>query len=85
MSKRKTFSDVKVGDIVEIRKDADKKGDAKKINSVSKAKYGTKVSVGDSLVFIIDNEQAKFVTEFYDSRLQHLYIVDQSAKKKNSD
>ena len=83
MSQRKTFSDVKKGDVIEIRKDADKKGVNKKVNAVSSTRYGVKVSLGDNFVFVVQAEQAKFVTEFYDQRNRYLYIVAQPSTKSS--
>jgi len=82
MSKRTTFSDLKKGDKVEIRKNADEKGIIKEVNDVSKGKYGTKISLGYNFKFVVDNEQALFVTEFFDSRQKYVYIIDQQKAAK---
>lgn len=85
MSKRTTFSDVKKGTEIEIRKDADTKGVIKKVNAVDQSRYGTKISLGDNFVFVVENVQAQYVTEFFDSRNKYLYIVKQPTATKSSE
>lgn len=83
---RKTFSDLKKGDSIEIRKDADKKGTVKKVNAVSHDnRFGTKVSLGDNFVFVVDRASAAMMTEHFDQRNRYLYLIAQPTKKESSD
>lgn len=80
MSERKTFSDLKKGDVVELRKDPDKKGVEKKVTTVSTDKYGQKISLGENFVFVVDKVTATFMTEFFDQRNRCLYLIAQPSK-----
>lgn len=82
---RKTFSDLAKGDEIEIRKDADKKGVIKKVNDISDAgRFGTKISLGDNFVFVVDAASAKMMTEHFDQRNRYLYIIKQPTVAKKS-
>lgn len=80
---RKTFAQLKKGDIVTIAKSPDMKGaQDKKVAAIKSDKYGFAVKLEGGFTFRTSAVKAQFLTEFYDLRGKYLFVVKQSATKK---